>query len=414
MLRIEGVWKSYPRWPAGGRTLRALAANRLPLLARRGPRTWALRDVSLEVSPGRAVAVIGRNGAGKSTLLRVASGLSPASRGAVTVPPGVASVLDLGDSFDPSLSGRENALTAAVVGGWTRAEASALLPAALGFAELEEHADAPVRTYSEGMKLRLAFGVIAQLEPDVLLVDEVIAVGDLAFQAKCMEWISGRRAAGTSLVLASHDLRLVERECEQAIWLEDGAIAAAGAVAEVVQRYEDAARERTLAATPEPGPDDGSGLELRHNRVGTQEVTIESVELRDATGEGIRQEPGRPARISPGDPLRLSLTVRSHRGAVHDPIVRVTINREHDDITCFETSTRDDGVGLGTVDGARVTLALDRLDLAPGRYLLDLGLFRADWDVVYDYHWHAIVLDVAEVPTSTRGPLFPPRRWELD
>jgi lipopolysaccharide transport system ATP-binding protein len=408
MLRFEGVWKSYPRWPAGGRTLRALVANRLPLVARRGQRSWALRDVSLEVAPGHGIGVVGRNGAGKSTLLRIAAGLSPASRGVVTVPTGVAAVLDLGDSFDPSLNGRENALTAAVVGGWTRAEARAMLPAALAFAELEEHADAPVRTYSDGMKLRLAFGVLAQLEPDTLLVDEVIAVGDLAFQAKCMEWISDRRTAGTALVLASHDLRLVERECEQAIWLEDGAVAAVGDAGEVISAYEDAARARTLEATP-PDPGDGSGLELRRNRVGTQEATISAASLSGADGAATT---GAALRISPGDPLTIRLELRSEQ-ALRDPIVAVAIHREHDDATCLDANTRDDGLTLGVVRDATVTLSLGRLDLTPGRYLIDVGLYRADWDVVYDFHWHALALEVGDRPAASRGPVFPPRRWEL-
>jgi lipopolysaccharide transport system ATP-binding protein len=413
VIRLHGVWKSYPRWSAGARTVRALALRRLPLLARRGEGRWALRDISLEVDGGSSLGLIGRNGAGKSTLLRIASGLSRPSRGSVSVPDEAAAVLALGDIFDPSLTGRENALTAAVVAGWSRAAARSRAAAALDFAELAEYAEAPVRTYSEGMKLRLAFGVVAQLEPRALLVDEVIAVGDLTFQSKCMDWIRERRSRGTALLLASHDLRLVERECDRAAWLEDGAVVAAGEAAAVVARYEEQARRRTLEATPPAAEGDRSRLRLRRNRVGTQEATIDSVDLAGAEGVPARAAPGDPARLAPGDPLTASLAISARGEALRDPIVAVAIHREHDDAVCLEANTRDDGVTLGVLRNANVTLALDRLDLAPGRYLLDVGLYRADWEVVYDFHWHAIELEIGDRRPSTGGALDPSRRWRV-
>jgi lipopolysaccharide transport system ATP-binding protein len=402
-LRVEGVWKSYPRWPAGARTLRSIAARRMPLLARRGEQRWVLRDVTLAAGPGSSVGVIGRNGAGKSTLLRLASGLGQPTRGTVRGPAGVASVLTLGDTFDPTLSGRENAETAAIVSGWTRREARELLPAIFAFAELEEFGDAPVRTYSEGMKLRLAFGVVAQLDPDVLLIDEVIAVGDLAFQAKCMDRIRELRERGAALILASHDLRLIERECERAVWLEDGAIAAAGETGEVVGRYEEAARERTLSRTPEPAPGAEDMLELRRNRVGTQEATIDAVEL-----DGGEQ----PGSVASGNPLTVSVTLSSTSGPLLDPIVALAIHREADGALCFEANTRDEGVAVGRVSAGTVSLVIARLDLAPGRYLLDVGLYRADWDLVYDFHWHAYPLEVSG-RAGGGGALDPPRRWNV-
>lgn len=403
-LRLEGVWKAYPRWPAGGRTLRAVLSRRVPLVARRGEQRWALREVSLELAPGRSLGLIGRNGAGKSTLLRLAAGLGRPTRGRVHVPAGAASVLTLGDTLDATLTGRENAYTAAIVAGWSRAGARALVPGVLAFAELEEFADAPVRTYSEGMKLRLAFGVVAQLQPDALLLDEVMAVGDLAFQAKCMARVREMREAGTSLLLASHDLRLVERECDQALWLEGGRVAAAGEAAAVVSEYEAAARARTLSQTPS-GPPAGQqdGLELRRNRVGTQEATVESVELRGPSGK---------AGLAAGEPLELRLVLRAQRGSVLDPILQVTIHREHDDALCLEVNTQGQA-SLGRLGETRLALTLDRLDLVPGRYFVDVGLYRADWEVVYDFHWHAYALDVAG-PGSDRGVLRPPHRWTLE
>lgn len=397
MIHLEGIWKAYPRWPAGGRTLRAVAARRAPLLARRGEQRWALRDVSLHVPPGRSLGLIGGNGAGKSTLLRLASGLGRPTRGSVRTPPRVASVLTLGDTLDPLLSGRENAITAAVVAGWSRAGARSLLPAVLDFAGLEEFADAPVRTYSEGMKLRLAFGVVAQLRPEALLVDEVMAVGDLAFQAKCAERIRTMRERGAALVLASHDLGLVQRECDEVIWLEAGRVRASGDADTVVAAYEEAARQAAIESTPAPIGDDGP-LTLRHDRVGTQEARIERVRL--------------PGAISPGDAFAVSVDLRSSVGPLLDPIVAVAVHRAPDGPACLETNTRDEGIAVGRLDSGTVTLLVERLDLVPGRYVLDVGLYSADWSVVYDFHWHGYELDVHGPPE--RGIVAAPRSWQVE
>ena len=401
-VRLESVWKEYPQWDVGPRTLRGIATRRVPLLARRGEQRWVLRDVSVEVGPGGSVGVIGRNGAGKSTLLRLAAGLGRPTRGRAEAPAGIAAVLNPGDTFDPGLSGRENALTAAVVAGWSRRRARELVPEMISFGELEEVADAPVRTYSDGMRLRLAFGVVAKLEPTALILDEVIAVGDLAFQAKCIERIRELRMAGTGLLLASHDLALIASECDHALWLEGGEVRAAGEAAAVVDRYEHAARERSIAATPAVGST-GSRLRLRHDRVGPQEARIEGVRLNGQADS---------ARIATGDPLTVAVPIESEIGALSDPIVAVAIHAAGEKAASFSATTRDSGVRLGPIESGLVSLRLERLDLRPGRYEIDVGLYRNDWDVVYDFHWHAYTLDVEGGATS-RGPVAPPMRWEL-
>src|SRR4051794_41742415 len=227
-IRFDSVWKGYPLWPSGQRTLRAIASRRSPLFLRNAEKRWALKDVSFEVAPGQSVGLIGGNGAGKSTLLRLAAGLGAPTRGKVRVDEHAAAVLSLGDTLHPSLTGSENAVTAAVIAGLSRAEARRRLPAMLEFAELEDVADAPLRTYSDGMRLRLAFSVVAQLEPQVLLVDEVLAVGDLRFQAKCLARVRELRESGTTVVMASHDLSLVRRECGQVAWLNAGHLVSYG------------------------------------------------------------------------------------------------------------------------------------------------------------------------------------------
>jgi len=377
-LRAEGVWKQYSRWPGGERSLRNVLTGQVPLLGRRG-HAWALKDISFEVPAGGSLGVLGRNGAGKSTLLRLAAGLTRPTRGAVSADGETAAVLNLGDTFDATLSGRENALTAALVEGWTPAEAKALVPAIAEFAELEDHIDAPVRTYSDGMKMRLAFAVVAQLRPKLLLVDEVISVGDLAFQSKCMERIAEMRAAGTALVLASHDLGLIEHQCEHALWLEGGEPRAYGPASEVVAAYREAAHQRVLEQTPDSLPE---------GRVGTQQLTIENVEV---------------------SPTRVALELVNHGEPVLDPIVEVELTRD-DDVLLLRTTTKDSGAALGRVtDRARVAVRFDRPP--PGRYAIDVGAYSNDWETTFDYQWHAFTLtvegganwDVGQGAKSPRG-----------
>ena len=396
VVRFQRVWKSYPRWPSGTRTVRGLVTRRVPLLGRSG-RRWALSDVSFDVAGGGSLGIIGPNGAGKSTLLRLAAGLGKPNRGAIEPPRNAAAVLSLGDTLDPQLSGRENALTAALVDGWSLDQAKRLLGAIAEYAELEDQFEAPVRTYSDGMRVRLAFAVIAQARPAVLLVDEVISVGDIAFQARCATTIRSMRSGGTTLVLASHDLGLVERECEQALWLDRGKPRMLGPAAEVVAAYREAAHARVVAATPARAAL-GGRLELRRDRVGSQQLTIDAVTVD-------------PAVVARGDRLRLGLDLTNHGVPVADPIAEVKITRADDDSLCFHATTRDAGVALGRVSsGVHVSLALERLDLLPGTYTIDVAVYSADWETTYDYHWHGYEFTVTGEPSS-RGLLAPPLRW---
>lgn len=396
-VHLRSVFKAYPRWPAGGRTIRAIAARRAPLALRRTEPVYALSDVSLEVGRGEMVGIIGANGAGKSTLLRLVAGLGKPTRGVIDVNGRVAAVLGLGQTLDPQLTGRENAVTAAVVAGTGRRSARSLAPRALAFAELEHVADAPVRTYSDGMRLRLAFGVIAQLEFDILLLDEVLAVGDLAFQSHCMAHVQERRASGVTVLFASHDLGQVAADCDRALWLSGGAAHASGHAAEVVAAYQEQARARALEHTPPP-TGDGGDLRLRDNRVGTQKATIDRVSV---AGPGV-----------PGEGMTITIELHPHQPGIVDPIVAVAVHRESDGVTCFESATRDKGVRTGPLSGPlTVQLAVERLDLAPGDYRIDVGLYRNDWDEVYDFHWRAYRVKVPGAPVT--GLLMPPAVWRV-
>jgi lipopolysaccharide transport system ATP-binding protein len=372
----------------------------VPLLDR-GRVRWALRDVSLELAAGRSLGVVGHNGAGKSTLLRLLSGLGRPTRGTVSVDPDSASVLNLGAAFDLESSGRENAYTGALVGGMDRAEARRLVPAVLRFAELEDFADAPVRTYSDGMRLRLAFGVVAESRPRLLALDEVLSVGDLAFRRKCEDRIAEMRDLGTSLVLVSHSLDDIVRTCDQAAWLHHGAIRATGAVDAVLEEYRSSMLERTQGRTPVGSGRDDQALELGVDRFGSQEARLVAVEVQGG-------QP--PAVVASGEPLRVSVRIAAEV-PVEDPIVTVSLRRRSDHALVFDLSTRADGVQLGAaVREAQVELAVERLELSAGEYVLDVGVFERDWEYAFDFHAGAYPVRV-EGRVAGSGVLAPAHRW---
>jgi len=408
-LKLDGVWKSYPRWTPGDRTLRGAFSRRLPLLVRSAEQLWALRDVSMLLAAGEAAGLIGHNGAGKSTLLHLASGVGRPTRGRVLLPENTASVLSLGELFDPDLPGRDNAITAAMAAGMRRREAHERLPDILAFAEIEGFEEAPVRTYSEGMRLRLAFGVVAQLRPDVLLLDEVIAVGDMGFQSKCMEHIRDLRRKGTAVLLASHSLDQVAEECDRALWMERGEARAQGEAGEIVALYRTAMQHETRARTPTDDHSEDSaesGLLLGTNRFGSQEAVIRDVALVSPAHLPVQE-------IAHGSGLTVSFMVDPLDGVLERPVVSVTITRTADELTCYDTGTDGEGVTLGQVgEPLRIDLAYDGLTLLPGEYWVDVGVFTAGWGYAYDYHWRAYTFRITG-HASDNGVFRPAHRWHI-
>lgn len=400
-VEFQNVWKSFPSWSEDGgvQTTRSLLARRRR--RRGGDQRFALSDVSVTVASGRMLGIVGANGAGKSTMLRLASGLGRPTRGRISVPDDTAAVLSLGDVFDLTLSGAENAYTAALIAGLSGRKARELLPAVMEFAELQDFAEAPMRTYSDGMKLRLAFGVVAQLQPRALILDEVLAVGDVRFQAKCQARIDELREHGTTVLFASHSLEEVATRCDEAIWLQRGQVRAMGPADEVVERYREAMKSDTLALTPE-GPSAG-GMEFGTNRFGSQEITIDAVRTFG--------EDGRPFdELVPGQGLRVELDVRAH-GAVRPAVATVAISRLADDVLCLETSSEQlsEPLEIGP-DGIRLELGFDRVDLNTGEYSLDVGVYDPGWTYAYDYQWHVHTFRVGGA-LGTKGVMVPSASW---
>ena len=218
--------------------LRATAGRLLARASRRPPKTlWALRDVSFRVEPGEVVGVVGRNGAGKSTLLKILSRVVRPTAGEVDIYGRVGSLLEIGTGFHPDLTGRENVYLNGAIIGMRRQEVRRKFDEIVAFAELEEFLDTPVKFYSSGMYVRLAFSVAAHLEPEILIMDEVLAVGDMAFQQKCLEKMKEVGREGRTVFFVSHDLSSVRRLCGRALLLDAGRLVEEGTAGEVADNY---------------------------------------------------------------------------------------------------------------------------------------------------------------------------------
>jgi ABC-type polysaccharide/polyol phosphate transport system ATPase subunit len=247
-LRLDGVSRRYslagPEGQLKTTVLHPVAAWRK---RRQHAHIWAVRDVTLEVARGEFFSVIGANGSGKSTLLRLVSGLSQPTAGAVTVNGRLSTLLELGTGFHPNVTGRENAIINGLLMGMRRGEMEDLLPQIVEFAGLQEFIDQPMRTYSTGMYVRLGFAIAAYMEPELLVIDEVLAVGDGVFQQKCYAYITGLREKGVTIVMVSHDLASVEHFSSRVGLMEQGRMISVGDPHAIVEEHLD----RLSASSPE-------------------------------------------------------------------------------------------------------------------------------------------------------------------
>jgi ABC-type polysaccharide/polyol phosphate transport system ATPase subunit len=320
---------------------------------------WALRDVSLQAEPGEALGLVGRNGSGKTTLLRLLSGIFRPTSGHVAASGRVGSLLELGAGFHPDFSGRENVYLNGSIHGLSRTRIRELMDEIVAFAELERFIDLPVRTYSSGMYMRLGFSVAAHIEADILLLDEVFAVGDEDFQRKCFAKIAEFKRRGGTIVFVSHDARAVERLCDRAVLLRQGEVAFDGTTREAIARY-----RRLLAE--ERSPDElAAGL----REWGSGEARIVSARLLDVEGDERKQ-------FASGEPLAIELVVASD-ASVGAPLVSLEL-RDDDGVVLAGLS--QSMAELGWRSGGERTLRfdIDRLPLADGRFHLRGALVEAE------------------------------------
>ena len=360
-IEVEGLSKAYRIRGARERdynTLRDVASRALD--PRRWVRTasetvWALRDVSFQVGHGDVLGLIGRNGAGKSTLLKILSRITEPTEGLARVRGRVASLLEVGTGFHPELTGRENVFLNGAIIGMKRAEVSRKFDEIVAFAEVEKYIDTPVKRYSSGMYVRLAFAVAAHLDSDILLVDEVLAVGDFAFQKKCLRAIKDAPRGGRTVVFVSHNLPTVERLCPNAILLRGGIVVASGPSAEVIRGYLRVDQDATLhwERTAESG-----------KAAWFQSVRVTDLDAGEAAVSFITSQ----SRVA----VDIDCVIAESR---RDVRLAVLVSDESGS-ALFSTSPIDDGAPFPTVGGRhRYRVVFPKALFMPQRYSLTISLY---------------------------------------
>jgi ABC-type polysaccharide/polyol phosphate transport system ATPase subunit len=355
-ILVDRVSRTFRVYPKAQRTLKDLFVARGRLGARE---VQALRDVSLVVEPGEAVGLVGRNGSGKSTLLRLISGIITPTEGRIETGGRIASLLELGAGFHPDFTGRENVYLNGSIHGLSRARVREVMDEIVAFAELERFIDLPVRTYSSGMFMRLGFAVASHIQSDVLLLDEVFAVGDEQFQRKCFGKIAEFKNRGGTILFVSHDAQAVERLCDRAVLLAQGEVAFDGPTQQAIAEY-----RRLLG--PDASPDE---LQAGLREWGSGEARIVEAALVDDDGEAREQ-------FAAGEAATVRLVVDAEE-SVMPPRVRLEL-RDDGGLVLGSVAADTAGLGWNGRRGPReLRFRLDRLPLADGRFHVRVALLDA-------------------------------------
>ena len=383
-ISIENVSKHYKlgtRKSTGYRTLRESVAEAAsaslrrfrPVSRRRSGSgststagdLWALKDVSVDIQPGEAIGIIGRNGAGKSTLLKVLSRITAPTSGRVRLRGRVGSLLEVGTGFHPELTGRENVFLNGAIIGMGRKEIARKFDAIVDFAEIDRFIDTPVKRYSSGMYVKLAFSVAAHMEPDILLVDEVLSVGDLAFQRKCMEHAKSLKQRDATLLFVSHNMFAIKAMCDRAIYLANGQVELDGATEDVARLYDQEGRLDVAAwATGMVGADPSKCP-----------IHIERFDLLDEDGES-------RTLFEHGQRMRIRLHYHA-REAIDQPNFSLGIVRS-DDVACCNFNTAMDRFDTGTISGRGVVeLLTPPIKLVADLYSIQIMIWDAKFQALH-------------------------------
>lgn len=356
---------------------------------------WALKDVSIEIPEGSMYALVGHNGSGKSTLLRCIAGIYRPTEGSVKVQGRISTLLELGAGFHPDLTGRENVYMNATILGMSRKQIDAVFDEIVEFAGIGDFIDSPVKIYSSGMYVRLGFSVAIHVDPEILIIDEVIAVGDEEFQRKCMDHLAELRRRGVTIVVVTHGMGTVETMCDGAAWLDHGVLQMTGAAGDVASEYLRRVNERereeraVVAAAAEAAADDegqGSDDATAGEAWFGEDIEILDVWFTDGSGESV-------ATGTTGEPLSVNISYRAHR-RVEDPVFGYMIHTEND-TPVAGTNTRLAGIETGVVEGdGRIAIEMDELALLPGNYEFTIGINDKFVQHTYDRHYRSHPLAV--------------------
>ncbi len=363
---------------------------------------WALKGVSFGVKQGTTLGLIGENGSGKSTMLKILAKILRPQRGGVAIDGKVSALLELGAGFHPDLTGRENIFLNGSILGLSRREVEAKLDQIIAFSELEKFIDTPVKNYSSGMYVRLGFAVAINVEPDILLIDEILAVGDEAFQRKCLNKLYDLKEAGKTIVIVSHALDSVRNICDQAIWLEHGEMKSEGAAHTVVDAYLDEVnrQEEAKSVQAEDGEPGDSGT-----RWGSGEVRITGVRLTDGAGKNRKL-------FKTGETLIVEMDYEAAQ-EIRRPVFGVAIH-SRDGVHVNGTNTKFYKTVFDKIKGrGSVKYIVEALPLLKGSYVLSTVVYDYACLHAYDHHDRRYLFNVSSGDVSDYGVFYIPCAWEL-
>ena len=405
VISVRNVKKMFRVYRDRGNTLkdRILFAGR-----RKYEEHWVLNGVSFEVKRGEAIGLIGQNGCGKSTTLKMLTKILYPDEGTIEMKGRVSSLIELGAGFHPDLSGRENIYTNASIFGLSRKEIDARLEDIIAFSELEAFIDDPVRTYSSGMYMRLAFAVAINVDADILLIDEILAVGDAAFQAKCFRKLQEIKGRGTTIVIVSHAMSQLELICDRSIWVADGLVKMEGKPRDVHPRYmewmsrknQQEEKKKDEQETGEAGETDSDG---NLKRWGSGEARMTGVKVLGVDGT-------EKTDFSPWDPFTIHIDYTAQK-QLDDAVIGLAVYRS-DGTLVYGTNTLIDTSSPVTLKTAgTIDLKIEGLPASNGSYSIDLALHRPD-GFNYDFWRDICTIQIAD-KVQTPGEIALSHHWDI-
>jgi lipopolysaccharide transport system ATP-binding protein len=386
VLKVEGLGKAFREYSMEWKRMLGWFGGH----QRASTETWVLRDINFQVFAGESVGIVGQNGAGKSTLLKLVTGTLRPSEGRVASAGRIAAILELGMGFNPELTGRQNARYTAGLMGMSPGQIDAAIPGVEAFAEIGEYFDQPLRTYSSGMQVRVAFSIVTAVRPEILIIDEALSVGDAYFSHKSMARIREFRKQGTTLLFVSHDPGAIQSLCDRAILLERGRLIMDGVPNEVMDYYNALISEK-----------ENETVEVRHLGTGaaqtisgTRKMELESIGLFNAAGEPVEF-------VNVGDPVELRVRARAH-GAIPRLVFGYMI-KDRLGQAAFGTNTHHTRQPLECIkDGELVEYrAAFPMNLGPGSYSVSTALSSTETHLIDNYEWRDLAL-VFTVANQTR------------
>jgi ABC-2 type transport system ATP-binding protein len=388
-ITVEGLWKQFRMYHDKNRYLKTtiLTGHRA-----RYDEFWALQDISFEVPRGETFGIIGSNGSGKSTLLKCLTGIITPDRGSIKIDGRVAALLELGAGFHPDLSGRENIYLNGAILGMSAKEIEANLDNIVEFAELGEFIDSPVRTYSSGMTVRLAFSIAINVDPEILIIDEILAVGDLSFQQRCYERIETLRNDGRTILIVSHGLGDIARLCSNVAWIDKGHLRRLGTSYEITDEYIAQTHSGSVSLEVDQGERWGSG-----------EAQINTIALFDERGAAA-------TTIQTGHRLHIDVSY-TNNASIEDLVIDVQINHLHGVLVWKSSSKESSQLLLSNQREGSARLEIPSLPLLEGTYLVTISLVDSTGVHEYDHWGKALRFDVHQNQIHDTGLIAIEAKW---